>query len=132
MLLGVLGVRQQPLKESVAKAVGCGWKICLRCLPIPVEEVESNKEKLTLNHRKTGTLFYELPGLPGRHCKLEHLTCHPPHTYWTTLSFCDHMLILCSPPHCVAIELKELEDILCSLSEFFFLLGSQGIIGCQH
>lgn len=34
MLLGILSVKQHPLKESVAEAVGYGWKVHL-CLPIP-------------------------------------------------------------------------------------------------
>lgn len=47
VLLGILSVRQQPLKESVAKAVGYGWKVHLHCLPIPVEEMKSNRANTT-------------------------------------------------------------------------------------
>lgn len=36
------------------------------------------------------------------------------------------------PPHSVAIELKELENILSSFSEFVLLFGSQGVIGYKH
>lgn len=63
--------------------------------------------------------------------KLE-LICFQPHKYCITLPFCNHKIILYSPPHSVAIELKELEDILGPFSEFGLLLGSQGIIGYKH
>lgn len=48
MLLGLLSVSQQLLKESEAKAVGYGWKVHLGCLPIPVEEVKSYRGNETL------------------------------------------------------------------------------------
>ncbi len=49
-----------------------------------------------------------------------------------TIPFRNHKLILYSPPHSVAIELKELEDILGSFPEVGLLLGSQGIVGYKH
>lgn len=55
VFLGILGVRQQPLKESVAKAVGYGWKVHLHCLPIPVEEVKSNQDNDTRLLEKTAS-----------------------------------------------------------------------------
>lgn len=51
---------------------------------------------------------------------------------YVTLHVCIHKLVLYSPPHSVAIKMKELEDILGLFSEFGLLLGSQGIIGYKH
>lgn len=42
------------------------------------------------------------------------------------------LLILCSPPHSVAIKMKELEDIFGPSSKFALLLSSQGIIWYKH
>lgn len=40
VLLGILSVRQQLLKKSVAKAVDYGWKVRLHCFPISAEEMK--------------------------------------------------------------------------------------------
>lgn len=48
VLLGILSVRQQPLKESVAKADVYSWKVRLHCLPIPAEGIKSNRAYTTL------------------------------------------------------------------------------------
>lgn len=45
VFLGILSVREKPLKDSVAKAIVYSWKVHLHCLPIPVAGVKSNRAK---------------------------------------------------------------------------------------
>lgn len=135
VLLGILSVRQHHLKESVAKAIGYGWKVHLRCLPIPAEAVKSNISS-TFGYCIIWTIYLQnfkttlCSGKIKRQCNYL--------THWLSCIFeqyhCDmkDWLILYSPPHSVAIELKELEDIMGSFSEFGLLLGSQCIIGYKH
>lgn len=56
--------------------------------------------------------------------EMEQLIWFPPSTNCIALAFCNHKLILHSPPHSVSIELKKLKYILGPLSEFGLLLSS--------
>lgn len=66
VLLGLLSVRQEPLKESVAKAAGCGSKIHLHCLPIP--EDGSEMKTLILTHVDSVFYFQNFIAISRQYC----------------------------------------------------------------
>lgn len=66
VLLGLLSVRKEPLKESEAKAAGRGCKIHLDCLSIP--EDESEIKPLILTHVDSVFYFQNFIAISRQYC----------------------------------------------------------------